>query len=241
MSKGDWPSDAATELKTDWVADHCYGKVVWQVDFKLKSTSPIPKKAITPPAPGEIRRGHVPPPPPAPPKLGHYLLMGKPSSGKTRHALMAATDFVLKSGLTVGFSLDEAAGASAITIVGGPEVVSEEAEQSLRNLGHQVDRIGGDLAQVLDALYDLGNSRAVRGGRIGSPERPAVPTGKAHVILSSEPTPEQALAEEGKRKRGSRRAAGARREGCARPLWKSAKDAFHERRGRPPGAPLQQG
>ena len=102
---------------------------------------------------------------------------------------MAATDFVLKSGLTVGFSLDEAAGASAITIVGGPEVVSEEAEQSLRNLGHQVDRIGGDLTHVLDALYDLGNRRAVRGGRAAAAERPAIHTGKAHVILSAAPAP----------------------------------------------------
>jgi hypothetical protein len=170
--------------------------VVWQVDFKLKSMSPIAKKSITPPVPGDAAAAALPPPPPTPPKLGHYLLMGKPGSGKTRHALMAATDFVLKSGLTVGFSLDEAAGASAITIVGGPEVVSAEAEQSLRNLGHQVDRIGGDLAQVLDALYDLGNRRAVRGGRAAAPQGPTVHAGKASVILGAAPAPEQEPLEE---------------------------------------------
>jgi hypothetical protein len=197
VSKGDWPSETAAELKTDWVPDHCYGKVVWQADFKLKSMSPIAKRSITPPVPGDIGDAAQSPPPPTPPKLGHYLLLGKPSSGKTRHALMAAADFVLKSGLTVGFSLDEAAGANAITIVGGSEVVSVEAEQSLRNLGRQVDRIGGDLAQVLDALYDLGSRRAVRGGRAASPQGPTVHAGKASVILNAAPAPEHENLEEG--------------------------------------------
>ena len=197
VSKGDWPSETATELKTDWVADHCYGKVVWQVDFKLKSMSPIPKKSITPPVPGDAAGAALLPPPPAPPKLGHYLLLGKPGSSKTRHALLAATDFVLKSGVTVGFSIDEAAGASAITIVGGPEVLSEEAEQSLRNLGHNVDRIGGDLAHMLDALYDLGSRRASRGGRPASAHGPAVHAGKAHAILSATPPPDLGTEDEG--------------------------------------------
>ena len=103
--------------------------------------------------------------PPLPPKLAHYMLFGKPNTARARQELRAAVDYVAKAGITVGFSLDEAAGAQIITIVGGPEVVSEEAEQSLRSLGHEVQRIGGDRLSILDALEDLGSRRVLRGGR----------------------------------------------------------------------------
>ena len=207
VAKGDWPSESATGLKTDWVPDHCYGKVVYRVDFQLKSMLAKAPRLVTspvPPAPEEPLE-IVPPASPPPPKLAHYMLFGKPNTARVRQELRAAVEYVAKAGVTVGFSLDEAAGASVITIVGGNEVVSEETEQSLRNMGHEVHRISGDRAAILDALEELGARRAVRGARAA--ERPAAThAGKASIIVASSAEGERlpASAEPAKPTRGKR-------------------------------------
>jgi hypothetical protein len=172
------------------VADHCYGKVVHEVNFQLKSMVANPPRLAGSPLPPFPQSAQVPPAPPPPPKLAHYMLFARPQSARARQELRAAVDYVVKSGVTVGFNLEEAAGAQTITIVGGPEAVSEETEQSLRNLGHEVNRIGGDRGAILDALEDLGSRRLVRGGRAAAgaaTEASPAPraTGKAGVIRSA--------------------------------------------------------
>ena len=164
--------------------------------------------AMVPPAPGESGEAAAPVPP-LPPKVAHYMLFGKPNTARARQELRAAVDYVAKAGITVGFSLDEAAGAQIITIVGGPEVVSEEAEQSLRGLGHEVQRIGGDRLSILDALEDLGSKRVLRGGRPAAGETAVVehPAGKAGVILGAGALPGLAAAVPAEKKTRGRRAA----------------------------------
>ncbi len=186
--KGDWPSETLSDLRTDWVPDHCYGKVVHEVNFQLKAMVANPPRLGLSPLPPVPLAEALPPAPPPPPKLAHYMLFARPQSARARQELRAAVEYVVKSGVTVGFNLEEAAGAKIITIVGGADVVSDEAEQSLRNLGHEVNRIGGDRGDILDALEDLGSRRLLRGGRAaGAAEggRPARATGKAGVIQSA--------------------------------------------------------
>jgi len=232
VAQGDWPSEVANGLKTDWVPEHDYGKAVYEVNFQLQpETAPEPTQPPTPPTPpttppmstvtytvqrgdtlssiarrfnttvdaivkanniadpSKIRVGQVLViPVPAPPgaKIGHYLLLGKPDAPETRVHLLMALDAILKRGLTVGFSLDEAVNASRITIVGGPEVVTPVEEQTLKDTGHQVERIAGDAYAIQQGLADLAAGR--RGVRRTAEGQPAyVPTGKAAVILGSKP------------------------------------------------------
>ena len=123
--------------------------------------------------------------PVTPPKIAHYLLLGKPEVAETRAHLIMALDYVLNAGLTVGFNVDDTANAAKITIIGGVEAVSAEVEQGLRNTGHQVERISGDAYAIQRALSTLAaGKRSVR-ARKGIPAPADTPTGKAAVILQS--------------------------------------------------------
>ena len=95
-----------------------------------------------------------------------------------------------------------------MTTVIATAVVSEEAEQSLRSLGHEVQRIGGDRVSILDTLEDLGSRRVLRGGRpAADAQAPERPSGKASAIMSASGAPaarDAVLAE--KKTRGKARA-----------------------------------
>ncbi len=89
------------------------------------------------------------PPPPAakaaPPlaarALHHYLLLPTFEWGISEWHWAAALDFVKAQRPVCGFSLDEAALAQRVTILGNEQGISAEAEQTLRQAGCQVERV----------------------------------------------------------------------------------------------------
>ncbi|PKO23183.1 MAG: hypothetical protein CVU38_05350 [Chloroflexi bacterium HGW-Chloroflexi-1] len=89
--------------------------------------------------------------PPGPRKpLAHYLLFGSPPEGgggpagdaEARLALALATRYLRRIGASGGFSLDEAAQAAEVIIVG--DQMAATAEGTLRAAGCQVTRLSGD-------------------------------------------------------------------------------------------------
>lgn len=90
---------------------------------------------------------------PAPGKLiNHYVLFGPFSRPETLANLVLAEDFLLAFKPSFGFSPDEAAGASIVTIIASPEAVSPEAEAALAAGGALVQRIAGPVDQVAAVL-----------------------------------------------------------------------------------------
>ncbi len=89
--------------------------------------------------------------------IAHYLLFGDPSApgSATRYAI--ALPHVLRLGVTFGYHVDDAVQAKRVTIIGGTEAVSVEAETELREAGCTVERLPGDDEYALDvALTKLG-------------------------------------------------------------------------------------
>ena len=86
--------------------------------------------------------------------ISHYLLLPKYEWGIADWHLEAIKPFVLKHQPTIGFSLEEAALANQVTVVGGEESFSEDALALLRAAGCQVERISGDGTSIATQLTE---------------------------------------------------------------------------------------
>jgi len=82
-------------------------------------------------------------------------LFGSPSAPGTRTNFILAHNYVLKVGALCGFSVDEAANAQRVLIVGDTSAVSAEDEAKLVAAGCQVSRLSGDSYAVERAFADL--------------------------------------------------------------------------------------
>jgi hypothetical protein len=103
-------------------------------------------------APGQTTALALTLPPPGEPKPlpAYYLFSATPQS---KQLLSLVVPHVRAHGITSGSRLSEAMQASAVTIVGGEDMISAADEQALRNAGSQVLRLPGDpfaLAEALD-------------------------------------------------------------------------------------------
>jgi hypothetical protein len=87
--------------------------------------------------------------------LAFYILFGSPSTPGTRTNFILAHNYVLKVGALCGFSVDEAANAQRVLIVGDTSAVSAEDEAKLVAAGCQVSRLSGDSYVVERAFADL--------------------------------------------------------------------------------------
>jgi len=87
--------------------------------------------------------------------IAHYLLFGQPEAPGTRINLLLAQDYLRRSGATAGFSVDEAAKARRVTIVGDERAVSAADEAALREAGCEVTRLDGDSYALERLLAEL--------------------------------------------------------------------------------------
>ncbi len=92
---------------------------------------------------------------PAPTKkiFKHYLLFGPGTQPGTLTNLILALDYIVHYAPIVGFSVDEAANAERVTIVGGPSAVSTQDEQRLRDGGSKVARLQAADSYALETLF----------------------------------------------------------------------------------------
>ena len=84
--------------------------------------------------------------------IQHYLLLPTYSWGTADWHWNVILPFVRKQRPTVGFSLEEAAMAAEVTVVGGEESFSEEDLNWLRQIGCRVERVAGDGTTIATQL-----------------------------------------------------------------------------------------
>ncbi len=99
--------------------------------------------------------------------LEHYLLfgpppiLGTPPDAEARLVLLLATDYLVRTGATGGFSVEDAAQAAQVTILG--DALPASVEGKLRAAGCEVIRLPSDgfaLAEVLKHQLPGGEGRA---------------------------------------------------------------------------------
>jgi N-acetyl-anhydromuramyl-L-alanine amidase AmpD len=92
--------------------------------------------------------------------IEHYILFWQHPDSWARADWLGAQNYIGRFRPTCGFSVDDAAKARYVTIIGGPAGVSREAEQFLKLSGCIVERIeGADEAttkKILDGLAEKG-------------------------------------------------------------------------------------
>jgi hypothetical protein len=86
--------------------------------------------------------------------LQHYLLLPAYEWGVSEWHLDVIKPFVKRHLPTIGFSISEAALASRVTVVGGPQSFPDESLQYLRDSGCTVDRISGDGTSIASQLAE---------------------------------------------------------------------------------------
>ncbi len=86
--------------------------------------------------------------------IGHYVLFGPAGQPETLANLVLAEDFLLAFKPSFGFSPAEAAGASMVTLIAGPDAVSPEIEAELTAGGALVQRIAGTVEEVATGLAE---------------------------------------------------------------------------------------
>ncbi len=86
--------------------------------------------------------------------IGHYLLLPVYEWGIADWHLEVIKPFILKYHPTIGFSLEEAALAKKVTVIGGEQTFSEEKLNELRAKGCEVDRISGDGTTIATLLAE---------------------------------------------------------------------------------------
>lgn len=91
---------------------------------------------------------------PSKPPIAHYLLLPTYEWGIADWHLEIIRPFVKKHQPTIGFSLAEAARASRVTVIGGPQVFSDEVLDRLRMNGCMVERICGDGTSIASQLAE---------------------------------------------------------------------------------------
>lgn len=87
-------------------------------------------------------------------KFSHYLLLPSYEWGISDWHLELARPFIKKYRPTVGFSVEEAAQAEHITVIGGTDIFPDELLTSLRGSGCVVERIEGDGTTIASTLAE---------------------------------------------------------------------------------------
>jgi hypothetical protein len=87
--------------------------------------------------------------------IEHYLLLPLPDQGVSDWHLDVIRPFVKKFHPTVGFSLEEAAHARRVTVVGGPEPACGAVVERLHSAGCTIDLIDGDGTNIATLLAML--------------------------------------------------------------------------------------
>jgi hypothetical protein len=89
--------------------------------------------------------------------IDHYMLFWHKAAGNwAEWDFVSAIDYVSQFAPTLGFSIEEAKCAKAVTIVGGPAGVPAGTEEILRAAGCQVERLSGRTQEETNQmLYDL--------------------------------------------------------------------------------------
>lgn len=85
-------------------------------------------------------------------RISHYLLLPSFEWGVADWHLNVTKSFIKRHRPTVGFSLEEAAQARQVTVVGGEEYFPEENLTRLRTQGCLVRRVEGDGTKIASAL-----------------------------------------------------------------------------------------
>ena len=86
----------------------------------------------------------------------HYVLFAQSATGWAEDEWRAAVSYIGRFRPLAGFSVQEAALAENVTIIGGQSGVSLEAEEQLRSVGCRVQRIAGkNTAQTRSVLEDM--------------------------------------------------------------------------------------
>lgn len=107
------------------------------------------------PPPGDPPAGKPPagkPPAGKPHPLAHYLLLPTYEWGIADWHLEAIRPFIKRHRPVVGFSLEEAALAEQVTVIGGLQSFSDEALEKLAHAGCRVERIAGDGTSIATQL-----------------------------------------------------------------------------------------
>jgi len=86
--------------------------------------------------------------------ISHYLLLPSYEWGISDWHLELVRPFIKKYRPTVGFSVEEAAQAEHITVIGGTDVFPDELLASLRGSGCEVERIEGDGTTIASTLAE---------------------------------------------------------------------------------------
>jgi hypothetical protein len=134
-----WVKEDGTTLSAFAVLSNSKNSTVTQVDSKIGASAK--QSACT----NKTSSGHP---------IQHYLLLPKYEWGIADWHLEAIKPFILKHQPTVGFSLDEAALAQQVTVVGGEQSFSEVDLSHLREAGCEVDRISGDGTSIATQLAE---------------------------------------------------------------------------------------
>jgi hypothetical protein len=90
--------------------------------------------------------------PPTDRPFAHYVLFGAADQPATQVHLLLAQDFLLAFAPAFGFSVDEAALAARVTLVGDTAAISDDAATRLAAAGAQVQRIAGTIDEMAAAL-----------------------------------------------------------------------------------------
>lgn len=88
------------------------------------------------------------------PLIAHYLLLPIYEWGVADWHLDIIRPFIKKHQPTIGFSLEEAALAARVTVVGGPQAFTDEDIEKLRSAGCLVERISGDGTSIASQLAE---------------------------------------------------------------------------------------
>ncbi|MBI3160259.1 MAG: hypothetical protein HYZ26_11740 [Chloroflexi bacterium] len=113
---------------------------------------PEPRAAFTPARePDAARRA----PAPDGRSIRHYLLLPTYEWGVADWHLDVIRPFLKRHLPTVGFSVEEAAAAQRVTVVGGPQTFAEADLERLRAAGCEVVRVAGDGTSIASQLETL--------------------------------------------------------------------------------------
>lgn len=86
--------------------------------------------------------------------IEHYLLLPLYDWGVAEYHLEVTRPFIQKYHPTIGFSIQEAALAKKVTVIGGELTFSDEALSELRSSGSIVDRVTGDGISIATQLAE---------------------------------------------------------------------------------------
>lgn len=120
-----------------------------QIVSELKGTA-IQQKSARAEMPPETEKGM----PGTSHPIDHYLLLPSYEWGVADWHLDVIRPYVKKYRPTIGFSLQQAALAEKVTVIGNTQSFSEEQLEALRSAGCQVERIAGDGTSIATQLQE---------------------------------------------------------------------------------------